>query len=217
MVSLDSLLNTQAAHCCPDGFAHMHEKLEKGRRKITPASRTLLLAQSQFGDNGAVPLNIGFHQIVEQVTTMADHFQKAASGMMILLMDLQVLGEVSNSLGENGDLYLGRTSVLLVQSVCFDYSCFFFFQQHVLVSPLFKIGAPKRLWDPSAFPPLNLRTGCGDVSLPKSAIPLSEAEWKMGQCIVGYTRLIIIAGKIPVVKGFFLKMAEKYPFGYIAR
>ena len=40
---------------------------------------------------------------------MADHLQKAAAGMMVLLVHLQVFSQIVDSLGENGDLDLGRT------------------------------------------------------------------------------------------------------------
>ena len=46
------------------------------------------------------------------------------------MMDLQVLGEVGDALGKNGDLYLGRTGVGLMQTVLFDDCGFLFFLQH---------------------------------------------------------------------------------------
>ena len=51
---------------------------------------------------------------------MTNHLKKAASGMMVLLVGLQVLGKVVNSLGENSDLYFGRTCVAFVESVLLD-------------------------------------------------------------------------------------------------
>ena len=41
-----------------------------------------------------------------------------------------LLGQVVDSLGENCDLYFSGTCVGVVQSVLFDYLCFFFFSHH---------------------------------------------------------------------------------------
>ena len=57
---------------------------------------------------------------------MTDHFEQSASGMMILLVNLQMLVELVNTEGENRDLNLGRTGVALVGRILFDNSCFLF-------------------------------------------------------------------------------------------
>ena len=46
---------------------------------------------------------------------------------MILLVNLDVFGEVVDPLGEDGDLYLGRACVVLVLAVSFNNRRFFFF------------------------------------------------------------------------------------------
>ena len=45
--------------------------------------------------------------------------------MMVLVMLLEMLGEVVDSLGENSDLNLRRTGVALVSSILFHNSLFF--------------------------------------------------------------------------------------------
>ena len=58
---------------------------------------------------------------------MTYHLQKTTAGVVILLVNLDVLSQLVDSLGENCDLYLGRTGILLVQTVSLDYGCLFFF------------------------------------------------------------------------------------------
>ena len=70
---------------------------------------------------------------------MTNHFQQAAAGMMILLMDLQMLGQVADPLGQDGDLYLGGTGVLLIQAVCLNDCAFLFLLQHIRLPLSFKL------------------------------------------------------------------------------
>ena len=88
-----------------------------------------LLADTEASDDGTVALDVGFDEIIEQTLSLTDHFEQTASGMVVVLVGLQVLGEVVDSLGENGDLHLGRTCVALMESVLLD-NCFFFCLQH---------------------------------------------------------------------------------------
>ena len=69
---------------------------------------------------------------------MADHFEQSASGMMILLVNLQMLVELVNTEGENRDLNLGRAGVAGMGSELLDDSSLFFFAHHSEFPP-FKI------------------------------------------------------------------------------
>lgn len=92
----------------------------------------LLLSEAELLDDGTVTVDVLLLEIVQKITTLTDHFEKAATGVVIIVVGLQVLGEVGNSLCENGDLYLGRTCVTLVHSVGLDDLCFYFFVKHFL-------------------------------------------------------------------------------------
>ena len=66
-----------------------------------------LLSQVQLGKYGAVTLYIGFLEIVEQAAALTNHLQKAATGVVVLLMLLKVLVKVVDAIGKQSYLYLG--------------------------------------------------------------------------------------------------------------
>ena len=66
-----------------------------------------LLSQVQLGKYGAVTLYIGFLEIVEQAAALTNHLQKAATGVVILLVLLKVLVKVVDAIGKQSYLYLG--------------------------------------------------------------------------------------------------------------
>ena len=88
-----------------------------------------LFADAETLDQGTVALNVDAHEVVEQISSLANHLQQAAAAVVILLVGLQVLGEVVDSLGENGNLNLRGTRVALVGRILFD-NCGLFFLQH---------------------------------------------------------------------------------------
>ena len=94
-----------------------------------PASAIFLFADAELFNNHAVARDILLHQVIQQIAAMADHFQQAAAGVMVLLVHLQVLGQVVDPLGEDGDLDLGRTGVPLMRRIFLDNRGFFF-RQH---------------------------------------------------------------------------------------
>ncbi len=50
-------------------------------------------------------------QIVQQTTALTNKLEQPLSGVMVLLVNLKMLGQVLNTLGKQGDLYLGRPGV----------------------------------------------------------------------------------------------------------
>ena len=86
-----------------------------------------LLTDTQLLDGSSVSLDVLALEVSEEVSSLTYHLQQASSGVMILLVNLQMLGEVIDPLGEDSDLNLGRTGVGVVSSVSFDNSCLFVF------------------------------------------------------------------------------------------
>jgi hypothetical protein len=74
----------------------------------------LLPPQTQTIHYLMVALNIRTLQVVEQTPSLRDHFQQAAPRVIILLVSLEMLGQVGNSLAQKRYLYLGRTRVGLM-------------------------------------------------------------------------------------------------------
>ena len=58
--------------------------------------------------------------VVEKPPTPTDQLEEPAAGVMVTLVDLQVLGQVHDALAQEGDLHLGRAGVRVVEPVLGD-------------------------------------------------------------------------------------------------
>jgi hypothetical protein len=96
-----------------------------------------LFPYAQFCDTSPVPLYVLFDQIVKQVSTPSDHLEQAKLAVFVLFVNLEVLGELLDPLGEYRDLYLGRSCVGVVSAVVFDYQIFLLFSDHCFLCPFF--------------------------------------------------------------------------------
>ena len=70
-----------------------------------------LATQSQFCNQGPVTLHVLFLEVPKQSPTLSDHHEKTSPTVMILFVDLQMLGEVIDTLSQQRDLNLRRTGV----------------------------------------------------------------------------------------------------------
>ena len=86
-----------------------------------------LLSQAKLANDRAVTLDVVLLQVVQQTSSLANHLLQTAAAVEILLVCLEVLGQVSDAVGQNSNLYLGRTCVTLVGSVLLDDVEFYFF------------------------------------------------------------------------------------------
>ena len=92
--------------------------------------RRSLLADAQLVDQSAVTLDVLLLQVVQQTAALADHLEQATTGVVVLGIQLQVSGQVSDALGQDSDLDLGGAGVGLVSTVCLDDGSLLFFTQH---------------------------------------------------------------------------------------
>ena len=88
------------------------------------------MSDTEFCNDCTITFDVGFHKVVEKVSSFTNHFEKAASGMVIFFVLFKMLGKVSNSFGKNSDLYFRGTGVGFVKSVSNDYFGFFFLSHH---------------------------------------------------------------------------------------
>ena len=79
-----------------------------------------LFAKAKFLDDCAVPIDVRLLEVSEQIPALTDHFQKAASRVMIFLVGLQVVSQIVNSLSQERDLHLRRARVTLVHCIGLD-------------------------------------------------------------------------------------------------
>ena len=77
----------------------------------------MLAADAETGDQGTVTLNVSLLDVVQKAAALAVELHKAAARVVVALVNLEVLGEVRNSAGEQRDLNFGRTGVRLVCAV----------------------------------------------------------------------------------------------------
>src|SRR5699024_9067062 len=89
-----------------------------------------LLTNAQLGDAGTVAVDVLLGQVVKEVAALADHHQKATTGVVVVLVHPQMLGELVDAGGEDGNLHLGRAGVALVGGVGGDDSGLVFFADH---------------------------------------------------------------------------------------
>jgi len=79
------------------------------------ASDQRLFPQVQPVDQLAIPVPLGAAQVIEQTPALGHHFEEAAAGRMILGVGLQVFGQLPDPAGQQRDLNVSATGVLLVQ------------------------------------------------------------------------------------------------------
>ena len=91
---------------------------------------TNLLTDAQLGDDGAVALDILGHQVVQQLAALTDHLIQAAAAVVVVDVHLQVLSELVDAGGENGDLHLGGAGIGLVGAVGLDDGRLFVLANH---------------------------------------------------------------------------------------
>ena len=103
-----------------------------------PRTGFLLLAYLELFDNRAVTVDILALQILKQRTALTDHSKQTAARMVVVLVHLQVLGELVDSLGEDRNLNFGRARVLFMNAVILD-DRFFDFRFNHAFSPFCNI------------------------------------------------------------------------------
>src|SRR6266702_1688736 len=92
-------------------------------------------AQSEPLDQGPVTGDVRALEVAEQPPTAADHLQQATTRVMIVLVDLQVLGEPVDPVRQDRHLHLGRARVTLLGRVLRDDLGLLVLDQHPLPLP----------------------------------------------------------------------------------
>jgi hypothetical protein len=110
---------------------HTRETQNKGEARPRLVV-SVLFSQSQTPDQRSVTLEILVFQIIQQISPLPHHLQKTPSRMMILLVNLQVLVQIVDPVGQDGYLHLGRTRVPLLCLVIVDDLSFLFLIDHLL-------------------------------------------------------------------------------------
>src|SRR5690554_2906527 len=103
--------------------------LPKAKRRLPflePPFAKLLFPQTQLLDQRVVPRQVLLLEVGEQAAALVDHHQQATAGMVILVVVLEVLGQVADALRKDRDLDFRRAGVTLALSVVLDDFLFLF-------------------------------------------------------------------------------------------
>src|SRR6185437_6297833 len=76
--------------------------------------------QAETADQRLVALGVLALQVTEQAAAMVDHLQKATTRMMVLLVRLEMVGQLLDARGQQRDLHLRRTGVGRCAAVILD-------------------------------------------------------------------------------------------------
>ena len=80
-----------------------------------------LTTDAQALNQVLVSFRITAFQIFQKAAAPRDHRQQSPAGMMIFAVRLEMILELQNTLTQDRDLYLWRTGIRFVYSVCCDY------------------------------------------------------------------------------------------------
>src|SRR5438309_5786574 len=69
--------------------------------------------QTEASDQRSVPLDVLAAEVVEEAPPAADHLQQPAPRVVVLLVGLEVLGQLRDAPSEDGDLDLWRSRVVV--------------------------------------------------------------------------------------------------------
>src|SRR3546814_4420919 len=83
------------------------------RRSAAPRCRPGLPAQAELLDEGLVARGILAVQVIEQAAAAVDNLQQTTTAVVVVLVGLEVLGQVHDAGGEQGDLDFRRAGVVV--------------------------------------------------------------------------------------------------------
>jgi hypothetical protein len=84
-----------------------------------------LLADAKLLNDCFVAFGVGLSEVVEQTATLADHHEKTAPGGMVLLVGLEVLGQLANPRAQDSDLNFRGTGIVIGSAVIGNQGGFF--------------------------------------------------------------------------------------------
>ena len=93
---------------CPDSTTE-DRLADSHLRCARPGVR--LAADAEPLDKGPVSVDVGLSEVVEQATTPTHEKQQSPAAVVVVLVEFQVLGELSDPMRQNRDLDLGASGI----------------------------------------------------------------------------------------------------------
>ena len=81
------------------------------RQAVVREKCSVLLTEIESFNQSAVSIEVGALEVVKQLAAAGDHTEKAATGVMILGVNLEVVRKVVDAGGQKSNLHFGRTGV----------------------------------------------------------------------------------------------------------
>jgi hypothetical protein len=94
-----------------------------------------LLPKVELPHDLPVPFEAARFQVIEQSPTFANQLEQTSARVMVFDVCFEMLGELADALGNDGNLHLGRASILFVRSVFLNKFSFFIAENHEKSSP----------------------------------------------------------------------------------
>ena len=73
-----------------------------------------LLSEAQLINHHPITIDLVLFEVVQKPSPLSHQFEQASPGVMIPFVGLEMFGQISDPLAEQGDLNLWRSRVLLV-------------------------------------------------------------------------------------------------------
>ena len=94
--------------------------------RVAQQKRPGLLTQSEAADHLLIAGSILAGEVFQEAIASGDHHQQAAARRVVFFVGSEVLGQLRNSLGEQGDLDFGRACIFFVNFVVSEDLLFLF-------------------------------------------------------------------------------------------
>src|SRR5205085_2279925 len=85
-----------------------------------------LAAQAELADEFVIPFDVSTLEVVEQAPALRDHLEQPPARVVVLLVSLEVLGQLVDTLREQSYLHLRRPRVAFVRLVLVDDAFLYF-------------------------------------------------------------------------------------------
>ncbi len=87
--------------------------VETGRAREEARGSNRLATKTQFADNATIALDVNILQVVQKATAAPDKHQETTAAVVVLLVHLEMGGQMIDPISKQGNLDLGGAGVVL--------------------------------------------------------------------------------------------------------
>jgi hypothetical protein len=86
----------------------------------------LLFAQPELLNQSAIPVDVLFLEVIQETSPLSHQFDQAPAGVMVFGVNLEMVGQVTDPLAQNGHLNLSGAGIRVMQAKPVDDVTFLF-------------------------------------------------------------------------------------------